>query len=717
LVTKANPYVVDRPLAENDFFCDRRDALEWIEDRLRAGVTELIVFGPRRIGKTSLINHLPLALFDLYAPVAVTLAPREGENSQTLLGRIVGQIVERVRVRWDVSPENQESPEDASIGQKVEALGALGEAMGDRRLLICCDDLDRERLADPIVSEAIGSLRGQTGESIRLLFAVDCRSGDEPSVNALDGIPGYELGNLSEASAEDLLISPALHRLAYDYDAVRQVYRLASGHPYFSQLFGYLLFAQRETAGWVSIYDVLAVAGRVVELGQEEFQHLWNQRDPDAKIVLAAFGALKGRQGVATVNDLSEALRLERIHVPEAEIEQAAENLVAVGVLQRLGTTSYRFKMGLFWLWLRDNKPVTQVVRELRRYSRGAVGRLRIKQRRQINWGMALLWAAMAGLVFIISSTWRSREQARLLDPGPGETPTATGIVVASPVPTSTPTKSLAPMRTHIAYMAKENPADTWEIWTMRSDGSDPRRLTSSDSNDTVPSWSPDGRRILFESDRDGNGEVYVMNSDGNDQINLTAHPAEDGTPSWSPDGSMVVFASYRDDNWEIYLMDDDGANPLRLTYDDSSDYAPVWSPDGSRIAFVSKRDGNWEIYVMNADGTESQRLTYEDATDFAPAWSPDGRLIAFESYRDGDMEVYVMAADGSDQLNVTQFPGGSDHGPTWAPDGEHIAYYSNRAGGWDVFVMDLTGSGDTNLTLSQATEQTPAWQPWSTVR
>ena len=177
------------------------------------------------------------------------------------------------------------------------------------------------------------------------------------------------------------------------------------------------------------------------------------------------------------------------------------------------------------------------------------------------------------------------------------------------------------------------------------------------------------------------------------------------------------VLEHFELDAGRIYLMDDDGANPLRLTYNDSSDYAPVWSPDGSRIAFVSKRDGNWEIYVMNADGTESERLTHEDATDFAPAWSPDGKLIAFESYRDGDMEIYVMAADGSDQTNLTQFPRGSDHGPTWAPDGEHIAYYSNRAGGWDVFVVDLAGSGDTNLTLSQATEQTPSWQPWSSVR
>jgi len=711
--TGSNPYVVDRPLTEKDVFCGREEILEWLENLLMEGATVLAIVGPPKIGKTSLLNHLPLGLFDLYAPVRVVLGGREPRDSEALVRDVVERVREEVRVRWGTALEDQVTEGSAA----ADVLPALSAALGDRRLLVCCDELDRESLADPVIRGALDDLRAHTGEGVRLLLAVECPLGADWAAEGLEDIPARELGHLSEAAAEDVLITPALRRLAYDYDAVRQVYRLASGHPYFTQLFGHLLYELRATAGWVSVYDVLSTAPRVVELGQAEFQRMWDQREADAKIVLSAFGALKGRQGVATVSDLSDGLRLERIHVPKAEIEQAMARLVATGILRRLGSSSYVFSMELFWLWLKDNKPIARTVQEVRRYDRGTVGRLQIREPHRVNWGAALLWLAAAGLVLVISATWHSREQNGQVNPSLGETPTATQIVPATSEPVPSPTTQSIPMRTSIAYMAKENPADTWDIWSMRSDGSDPRRLTSNDSNDSVPGWSPDGRRIVFESDRDGNSEIYVMNSDGNDQINLTAHPAEDGTPSWSPDGSMIVFSSYRDGNWEIYVMDSDGSNPLRLTYDDSSDYAPVWSPDGGRIAFVSKRDGNWEIYVMRADGTESQRLTHEDATDFAPAWSPDGTLLAFESYRDGNMEIYVMAADGSQQRNLTQSPGSSDHGPTWAPDGSHVGYYSNQSGGWDIFVVDAEGSASTNLTLSQATEQTPSWQPWGSRR
>ena len=95
---RKNPYVIDRPVAEEDLFCDREDVLEWIEDRLRGGERALVIYGPRRMGKTSLLLHLPVHFFALYAPVTVSFAPRKGDEATDLLERVLAQVEEEVVV-------------------------------------------------------------------------------------------------------------------------------------------------------------------------------------------------------------------------------------------------------------------------------------------------------------------------------------------------------------------------------------------------------------------------------------------------------------------------------------------------------------------------------------------------------------------------------------------------------------------------------------------
>ena len=98
---------------------------------------------------------------------------------------------------------------------------------------------------------------------------------------------------------------------------------------------------------------------------------------------------------------------------------------------------------------------------------------------------------------------------------------------------------------------------------------------------------------------------------------------AMEESPAWSPDGSRIAFMSDRDGNFEIYVMNADGSGPTRLTKNPESDAYPVWSADGSRIAFQSERDGNYEVYVMNADGSRQTNLTDNPAGDGNPTWSP----------------------------------------------------------------------------------------------
>ncbi len=282
-----------------------------------------------------------------------------------------------------------------------------------------------------------------------------------------------------------------------------------------------------------------------------------------------------------------------------------------------------------------------------------------------------------------------------------------------------------------IAFMSTRD--GNWEIYVMDNDGGNPQNLSNNRNDDRSPSWSPDGKRIAFASDRDGQDgrpayEIYVMDADGGNLQNLSNNRNDDRSPSWSPDGKRIVFASDRDrgradpHNIDIYVMDADGSNPQRLTENRNEDEYPSWSPDGKRIVFSAVRDGHFknnlditsEIYVMDADGGNEQRLTENRNNDWHPSWSPDGKRIAFMADRKGDVvkfDIYVMDADGGDLQNLTNNRGW-DGSPSWSPDGERIAFVSDRAGGLnsEIYVMDADGGNPQNLTNNPHSDTSPAW-------
>ena len=275
-----------------------------------------------------------------------------------------------------------------------------------------------------------------------------------------------------------------------------------------------------------------------------------------------------------------------------------------------------------------------------------------------------------------------------------------------------------------------------FEIYVMDVDGGNQRRLTNHPDGDWSPSWSPDGKRIVFCSDRDGHtgiipgwhtSEIYAMDADGGSQQNLTNNPNDDRSPSWSPDGKRVAFQSDRDSdrdhNIEIYVMDADGSNPQRLTNNLNEDESPSWSPDGERIVFSTSREGHVEdkfgiteeIYVMDADGGNQRRLTDNRNNDWEPVWSPDGKRIAFAADRKGDhvkFDIYVMDADGGNPQKLTHNRGW-DSSPSWSPDSKRITFSSDRKGdfeNFDIYVMDVDGGNEQKLTHNRVWDSSPSW-------
>lgn len=235
------------------------------------------------------------------------------------------------------------------------------------------------------------------------------------------------------------------------------------------------------------------------------------------------------------------------------------------------------------------------------------------------------------------------------------------------------------------------------------------------------PEPSPDGTRIAFvvASYDSSTGEIWVVNADGTGMRRLTDDPELDDSPSWSPDGRKIVFRSYRSQrDGELWTIDVDGGTLANLTPAHGTaviDHRrPAWSPDGTRIVFATNEGGDWGIWTMRADGSDRRQLTNTIDLDAEPVWSPDGRYIAFRrSSAAQGSDIMIVPAVGGEAVRLA-LPG-EQRTPAWHPDGTRIAFASQTtlADRPELFTMRPDGGGVQRVTSDDGWGGglNPAWR------
>jgi TolB protein len=287
---------------------------------------------------------------------------------------------------------------------------------------------------------------------------------------------------------------------------------------------------------------------------------------------------------------------------------------------------------------------------------------------------------------------------------------------------------------TRLIFQSTRDGVSCDQIFTMKVDGSDLRRVSTGTGRTTCGYFYADGKQILFASTHEASRDcpprpsfsrgyvwpiyhsydIYRANADGSVLTPLTRAPGYDAEATIAPDG-LVTFTSVRDGDMEIYTMKADGSDVRRLTNRPGPDGGPFFSWDGGQIAFRGRtaadteldeyrsllKEALWrptelELFVMNRDGSTMRQVTKLGGANFAPSWHPDGRRLIFASNigdkKVRDFDIYLVNLDGSALERVT-FNETFDGFPMFSPDGRRLVFASNRnaraEGETNVFIAD----------------------------
>jgi TolB protein len=286
-----------------------------------------------------------------------------------------------------------------------------------------------------------------------------------------------------------------------------------------------------------------------------------------------------------------------------------------------------------------------------------------------------------------------------------------------------------------LIFQSKRDGRACDQIYTMRTDGTGLRMVSTGGGTTTCSYIFPKKKRILYSSthltstecppapDRSRgyvwavypSFDIFIADADGKKPKRLTSTPGYDAEATMSTDGKRIVFTSLRDGDLDIYTMDSDGKNVRRLTNELGYDGGPFFSRDGKKIVYRSHHPktpeqierykkllsenviepNTFELWVMDADGQNKRQVTNLSVASFAPYFTPDGQRIIFASNypnrRSRNFDLYLVRLDGTGLERVT-FNETFDGFPMFSPDGKKLVFASNR---------NAAREGDTNIFIA----------------
>ncbi|MEM6892845.1 MAG: hypothetical protein AAF554_04080 [Bacteroidota bacterium] len=241
--------------------------------------------------------------------------------------------------------------------------------------------------------------------------------------------------------------------------------------------------------------------------------------------------------------------------------------------------------------------------------------------------------------------------------------------------------------------------------------------LTNNTFDNRYASYSKDGERIVFESNRDGNWEIYLMDRDGQNQTRLTFNTAEDRRPSWHPDGNRILFESDRTGMNHLYTYDLQSKRIEKLPTPEYGE--PVfasYSPDGRTIAFslkISDETSDLILMDMNSKSNPWKKLISNGFRNFYPQWSPDGKVIAFFSRKDTENQIDDIYTINIYTKQITRVTELDKHSfcPSFSRDAKQLAFVNAMEKSRpELFVIDVSGENLKQITDNRDGDTLPCW-------